>query len=65
MELGQQAIEIGKKYGKLMAIELIDVVAIEALKQAAAKSPTPIDDTIVAVLAEPLKQALKDLIEKA
>ncbi len=65
MELKEVAGEILKKHGKAMCIEMVEQVAIEALKQAAAKSATPVDDAIVAVLAEPLKQALKELIEKA
>lgn len=65
MELKELAVEILKKHGKAMCIEMIDAVAIEALKQAAAKSASPVDDAIIAVLAEPLKQALKELIEKA
>jgi hypothetical protein len=60
----QLALEILKKHGKAMLIEIVDEVAIQALKNAAEKSATPIDDVVVAALAEPLKQALKDLIGK-
>lgn len=58
------ALEIVKKHGKAMAIELVDAVAIAALEQAVLKSATPIDDVVLAALKEPLKQALKELIEK-
>lgn len=57
-------LEIVKKHGKVMALELVEAAAIPALEEAVKKSATPIDDMVVAALKEPLKQALKDLIEK-
>lgn len=65
MEVKQEAGEILKKHGKAMAIELVEVVLFEALKQAAQKSPSQFDDAALAVLEAPLKQALKEAIEKA
>ena len=62
--LGAAALEIVKKHGKQMAIELIDAVLLQALQDAVKASATPIDDIVLAALQEPLKQALKDLIGK-
>ncbi len=64
MELGPLAMEIVKKHGKAMALELVEMAAIPALEEAVKKSASPIDDVVVAALKEPLKQALKDMIEK-
>lgn len=63
-DLGKLAGEIAKKHGKAFALEMIDAVLISALEQAAAKSATPIDDVVLGALKEPLRAALKDLVEK-
>lgn len=63
-ELKVQALEIVKKHGKAMAIELVAVAAIPALEEAAKKSETAIDDVVIAALKEPLKAALIKLIEE-
>jgi hypothetical protein len=63
-ELKVAALEIVKKHGKQMAIELVAVAAIPALEAAVKKSATPIDDVVVAALKEPLKEALIKLIEE-
>jgi len=63
-DLGKVMLEILKKHGKVMALELVEAAAIPALEEAVKKSATPVDDIVVAALKEPLKQALKDLIEK-
>lgn len=60
-----EAKEIVIRHGKAMAVELIEKVAIDALKDAVQKSATPIDDVVVAALAEPLKKAIIDAIQKA
>jgi len=57
------ALEVVKKHGKAMALEMLDVVVVPALEQAAKASATPIDDAVLAALKEPLKAALKQLIE--
>lgn len=64
MELKDLALEIVKKHGKAMALELVEAAAIPALELAVKESATPVDDVVVAALKEPLKKALKDLIEK-
>jgi hypothetical protein len=64
MELQQVALEIVKKHGKAMALEMIAELAIPALEEAAKKSATPIDDLVVAALKNPLKEALLEMIEK-
>lgn len=62
-DLKAQAVEILKKHGKAMALELVEALLIPALEEAAKKSATPIDDVIVVALKEPLKEQLKKLIE--
>lgn len=64
MDVKEQALEIVKKHGVAMALELIDVVAVPALEEAAKRSETPIDDILLAALKEPLKETLKELIGK-
>lgn len=59
-----QVLDIVKKHGKAMALELVEAAAIPALEEAVKKSATPIDDVVLAALKEPLKQALKEMIEK-
>ena len=58
------ALEIVKKHGKAMALELVAAAAIPALEAAVKKSATPVDDLVVAALKEPLKNALIDILEK-
>ncbi len=60
----EQAKEILVKYAKALAIELVEVVAYPALEEAVKKTPTPIDDIAVASLKQPLKDSLKELLEK-
>jgi len=64
MTVESAAKEIVIKYGKEMALELIALCLIPALEEAAAKSENKIDDTVVALLKEPLKATLIDLIKK-
>lgn len=63
-ELKAQAIELCKKHGKELALEMIELIAIPALEEACKKSATPVDDVVLAALKEPLKHALKELLEK-
>ena len=63
-EVTKELAEIGKKHGKAFLNETLEVVAIPALKLAAEKTPTKIDDLILASLGEPLKEALKEMISK-
>lgn len=64
MEVQVVALEIVKKHGKAMALEMVAELAIPALEDAAKKSATPIDDVVVAALKEPLKAALLEMIGK-
>lgn len=57
-------IEIVKKHGKAMALEIVAEAAIPALEKAVQQSASPIDDVVVAALKEPLKKALIELIEQ-
>lgn len=57
--------DIAKRHGKAFANDLVDLYLIEALEKAVAKSATPIDDAVLVALKEPLKTALKELINKA
>lgn len=52
------------KNAKTMAKELVAEVIFAALKEAAKKSETPIDDAIVAALEAPLKNTAIALIDK-
>jgi hypothetical protein len=63
-EIQMQAKEILYKYAKALAMELVEVVAIPALEQAVKNTATPIDDIAVASLKQPLKDSLKELLEK-
>jgi hypothetical protein len=45
-------------------VKVVDKVAVPALEEAAKKTETPIDDVVLAALKEPLKQVLKEYIEK-
>ena len=62
MDLKVVAEEIAKKHGKAMAVELIQAAIFPALEEAVKKSPTPIDDVVLAALEEPLKKAMMDLV---
>jgi hypothetical protein len=59
-----EAKEIALKHAKACAIELVEKVAIDALKEAVKKTNTPFDDIAVAALEAPLKQALIDALNK-
>lgn len=60
----EQILEILKKNVKQAAVEIVAEVVGPALEEAAKKSPTPIDDVLVAALKEPLKAELLKIIEK-
>ncbi len=64
-ELSKLAGEIAKKHGKAMALEMVELAVVPALEAAVKKSATPIDDIVLGALKEPLKAALKDIVEKA
>jgi hypothetical protein len=64
-ELEVKAKEMAVKHAKALAIDLVSEILPEALDLAAKQSKTPIDDAIVAMLKEPLKQTLLDLLAKA
>jgi hypothetical protein len=65
VELEVKAKEVLVKHAKALASELIADVLPAALELAAAKSENKIDDAVVAMLKEPLKAALLDLLAKA
>jgi len=62
--LQEAALDILKKHGKAMSMELVAELVVPALEKAAKDSATPIDDLVVAALKEPLKKALLDLLAK-
>ena len=64
MEVQAVALEIVKKHGKAMALEMVAELAVPALEEAVKKTSTPIDDLVVAALKEPLKAALLEMIGK-
>jgi activator of 2-hydroxyglutaryl-CoA dehydratase len=47
-----------------LAIGLVEGIAEQALKDAVAKSATPIDDAVVAMILPALNPAMEDLIKK-
>jgi hypothetical protein len=63
-ELTHKIAELSKKHFKAYAMELVSELAIPALEAACKKTPTPIDDVLLAALKEPLKAELLALIEK-
>lgn len=56
--------QIGLKHVKQISLELLEMVLVPALEDAAKKSATPLDDMAVAALKEPLKNALVEIISK-
>lgn len=60
----KQAEAIALKHAKACLLELVEQVGIEAIKAEVAKTANPIDDVVVAAVADPLKKALIDLISK-
>lgn len=64
-DLSKKLAEIAVKHGKELAKEALVEVAFPALKLAVEQSDTKIDDAVLAVLEEPLKAAILELIAKA
>lgn len=64
-ELSQKLADIAVKHGKELLKEALVEVAFPALKLAVEKSDTKVDDAILAVLEEPLKAAILELLAKA
>jgi hypothetical protein len=64
IHLKDLAKEIALKHGKALAVEMLEIVLIPALEKAVQKSATPIDDVVIAALKQPLKDAVKELLEK-
>ena len=62
-EIKTLAIEVSKKHGKAYSMELIDLVIMPAIEVAVKSSPTPIDDVIFTALKNPIRDALKSVIE--
>lgn len=58
-----QALEVVKKYGKLMAADLVTIVAFPALAKVVKDTATPIDDVLLAALEAPLKAEILKQIE--
>lgn len=63
-ELGDKAKSIAIKHAKALASELVAEVLPQALEKVAADSENKVDDAIVAMVKEPLKAALIDLLNK-
>ena len=64
MTAQEQALEILKKHGKQMAIELLTLAAWPAIEKSVKDSATPIDDVVLAALEAPVKKAIEDAINK-
>lgn len=47
-----------------LAIGLIEQIGEEALKEAAKKSPTPIDDAVLALILPAINPAIEELVKK-
>lgn len=62
--MSSPAVDILKKHAVAAAKELVLLYAIPALEAAAKKTPTPIDDVLLAALKQPLVDELVKLIEK-
>lgn len=63
-ELKEKAKVIAIKHAKALAAELVVEVIPAALEAVAAKSENKVDDALVAVLKEPLKAAVLELVNK-
>ena len=65
MDIGKKALEIVADSIDLkkLASGIIDEVLEEAIKKAVSKTPTPIDDSVVAILWPLIEKEIKQLIE--
>lgn len=59
----EKAVEILKKHGKDLLVEMLEEVLVPALEEVVAKSENKYDDAFVGLIKEPLKIELKKLIE--
>ena len=64
MNVQEKMLEVVKKHGKAMAMEMVDEIVFAALEEVVKDSSNPFDDVMYGVLKEPLKKALVDLINK-
>jgi len=60
----QKALEILKKHGKAMTQEMVEEVVFAAIEQVVKDSSNPFDDAMYAVLKQPLKDAIANMIGK-
>jgi hypothetical protein len=58
----EQMKQIAIKHQKEMLMEMVSEVVPKALEMVAAKSENKVDDALVLVLKEPLKQAMLELV---
>ena len=63
MDILEQMKVVAIKHQKAMLLEMIAEIVPSAIELAAKKSENKIDDALVAVLKEPLKQAMLELVE--
>jgi hypothetical protein len=64
MDVKDKMLEVVKKHGKAMAIEMVEEVVFAALEDVVKDSSNPFDDMMFNVLKEPLKKAILDQINK-
>ena len=64
MDIQAKAVDILKKHGKAMTLEMVDELVFIALEEVVKDSSNPFDDAMLAVLKEPLRQALIGLVNK-
>lgn len=58
----EQMKQIAIKHQKEMLMEMVSEVVPKALEMVAAKSENKVDDALLVVLKEPLKQAMLELV---
>jgi hypothetical protein len=58
-----KALEVVKKHGKAMALEMVEEIVMAAIEEVVKDSANPFDDAMFAVLKEPLKAVLVKMIE--
>ncbi len=62
VEVLEQMKQIAIKHQKAMLMEMVSEVVPKALEMVAAKSENKVDDALLVVLKEPLKQAMLELV---
>ena len=64
MDVQAKMLEVMKKHGKALALEVVEEVVFAALEDVVKDTSNPFDDMMLGVLKEPLKKAILEQINK-